>query len=84
MARFCGKWIGLITLVCNRPILLKDLDIKYRIFESLEKKSVSNIVPIVCAILSKIEKSTLFHPKIAFINSIIDVLRELLSIPWIN
>ncbi len=83
-ARFCGKWIGLITLVCNKPILLKHLDLKQRILESIDRKSVSNIIPIACALLTMMEKSTLFNAKVPFINALIDILREVLLIPWIN
>jgi CCR4-NOT transcription complex subunit 1 len=83
-ARFCGKWIGLITLVCNKPILLKNLDLKQRILESIDRKSVSNIIPIACALLTMMEKSTLFNAKVPFINALIDILREVLLIPWIN
>ena len=84
ISRFCGKWVGFITLVCNRPILLKDLNIKARIIESIDKKSVTNIIPVVCSLLSMIEKSTLFNHKIPFINALFDLLREVLSIPWIS
>lgn len=84
ISRFCGKWVGFITLVCNRPILLKDLNIKARIIESIDKRSVTNIIPVVCSLLSMIEKSTLFNFKIPFINALFDLLREVLSIPWIS
>lgn len=83
-ARFCGKWIGLITLVCNKPILLTDFDIKKRLFECIENKTISNVIPIICQLLKITEKSTLFNPKVPFINSIFDILREILHIGWIN
>lgn len=83
-ARCCGKWVGLITLLCNKPILLIDLDIKKRLYESLENKTVSNLVPIVCAFIKNIEKSQLFKSNVPFINSIMSFLSEILQIPWIS
>jgi len=32
ISKNCGKWIGFITFMCNRPILVKDFDIKNKIF----------------------------------------------------
>ena len=58
--RNCGFWIGTITLARNKPILLKDLDLKHRLYLATESRTISNIVQIVCTILKSIEHSTIF------------------------
>jgi CCR4-NOT transcription complex subunit 1 len=80
-ARTCGSWLGQITLACNKPILLADLDLKKRIYESLENKTLSNIVHIVGSFLKVMERSKLFNVSVPFINSLLDVLREILHSP---
>lgn len=83
ISRHCGKWIGYITLVCNRPILLKDFDIKLKIYNAIKEERLSNIIPIVCTTLLMTKKSTFFNSKIPFINALFDILREIMTIQWI-
>ena len=75
-SRFCGKWVGFITLVCNQPILLRDLDIKAKIYEAIQKRTISNIIPIICSLLTTADKSTFFTTKVPFVQALLDILRE--------
>lgn len=84
ISRNCGKWIGYITLVCNRPILQKDFSIKQKIILSLQNNKLNNIIPVICSILLLIEKSSFFDIKVPFINALLDILREIVSISWVS
>ena len=83
ISRNCGKWIGYITLVCNRPILQKDFSIKQKIILALQNNKLNNIIPVVCSILLLIEKSSFFDIKVPFVNALLDILREIVSISWV-
>jgi hypothetical protein len=80
----CGKWVGQMTLVCNKPIVTRDLDIKAHIMASLEQRSVANIIPVVCAILSMVDRSMLFKVKVPFVNALFDFLREVRQLPSVQ
>ena len=82
--RHCGSWIGLITLVRNKPILNRELDIKSKLYESTENHSIGNIIPIVCTILKCIEQSTIFKITNPYIMGILGILLEILSDPNIK
>lgn len=82
--RNCGKWIGLITIVCNKPILLIDLDMKKKLYECTENRTVSNVIPIVCGFIKNMEKSNLYNSKVPYINALLDILREILNLSWLN
>lgn len=82
-SRNCGKWVSLITLYSNRPILLKDFDIKSKIYRAIDEHKLGHIIPAICTILLLIEKSSFFKINVPYINSLLDVLREILYIPYI-
>ena len=83
ISKNCGKWVGFITFVCNRPILIKDFDVKAKIFKAIEQNRLQVIIPVVCTILFSVDKSSLFNIRVPFINAICDVLREVKDISWI-
>lgn len=61
----------------NKPIFYRDLDIKDKLYQSLEKQTVGNIIPIVCAIFTSVEKSVIFRSFNPYIQGILDFLREI-------
>ena len=82
-SRSCGKWVSLITLLSNRPILLKDFDMKAKIYKAIEEQKLHNIIPTICTILLLVEKSSFFSVRVPYINAFIDLLREILYLPWL-
>ena len=58
--RHAGTWIGIMTLQRSKPILQKELDLKNKMYESMENHSVGNVIPIVCSILKTTETSSIF------------------------
>ena len=81
ICRFCGQWIGNITLVCNRPILKRHIDLKKRMLRSVELKRPFNYVQIVISILKNIQNSNIFDHRVPFINVMYDILRDIKSFP---
>lgn len=79
MVRNCGKWLGILTLASNKPILRKDLDLKLRIFEALEARRVNKIIPIVINIIEGIKKSRLFKKNNPYIMAVLSVLTEVMD-----
>lgn len=79
MVRNCGKWLGIITLASNIPILRKDLDIKLRIFEALEARRAYKVIPIVINIMEGIKQSRIFKKNNPYIMAILSVLTEVMD-----
>lgn len=79
MQRSCGKWVAMITIYSNRPILLKDFDIKAKIYKAYEEQKLINIIPMFSTILLVVEKSTFFNIQVPYINSLFDLLREIMN-----
>ena len=46
-----GAWLGLITLARNKPLLLRDLDMKELICDAYERGLLIAVVPFVAKIL---------------------------------
>lgn len=74
-----GNWLGLITIGRNRPILLKELDLKHMLFEAFHKgpSEMIQIVPFVINVISASNKSSLFGPNCAWISALIKILVEI-------
>ena len=82
--RNCGSWFGIITLGSNRPIIKKELDLKLRLYNSYENKSLANTMPIITSLLSSIEKSTVFKVNNPYIMGILGILLEIKNEPTQN
>lgn len=77
--RNCGEWLGKITLEINKPILSRELNIKQRLFDSIENRSVGKVVTLVCKILLGISSSVLFKKNNPYIMAILSILSEILN-----
>lgn len=77
--RNCGRWLGIITLEANRPILSKDLNLKDRLFQAVENRSIGKVVPIVCNVLQAIPNSKHFTKKNPYVMAILSIFSEILG-----
>jgi CCR4-NOT transcription complex subunit 1 len=77
IVRNCGTWLGLITLAKNKPIIKRELDLKLRLYKSLENKSLSKTLPILVHILASVNKSTIFKTFNPYIMGILGILIEI-------
>ena len=57
-----GAWLGLITLARNKPLLLRDLDMKELICDAYERGLLIAVVPFVAKILDAASASRVFMP----------------------
>lgn len=46
-----GLWLGLLTLARNKPIIIRDLDIKNLLITSFFNQRLEILIPVVCKIL---------------------------------
>uniref|UniRef100_A0A915DXJ9 CCR4-NOT transcription complex subunit 1 n=1 Tax=Ditylenchus dipsaci TaxID=166011 RepID=A0A915DXJ9_9BILA len=78
-----GHWLGIITIGRDKPILAKDLDLKYLLLEAFYKgqQELLYIVPFVVKTLSASSKSTIFGPRCAWVYCIVKVLVEIHNEP---
>lgn len=52
-----GKWLGLITIGMNRPILHRDLCLKDLVVDAFEREQLELVLPFVSRVLSAVPKS---------------------------
>ncbi|KAL3112675.1 hypothetical protein niasHT_013711 [Heterodera trifolii] len=78
-----GHWLGIITIGRDRPILNKDLDMKYLLFEAFYKgqQELLYIVPFVVKCITASAKSQLFGPHCGWVYAILKVLAEIHNEP---
>lgn len=78
-----GHWLGIITVANDQPILSRDLDLKYLLFEAFYKgqQELLYIVPFVVKCLTASSKSQIFGPRCAWVYSILKVLAEIHNEP---
>uniref|UniRef100_A0A914HCW9 CCR4-NOT transcription complex subunit 1 n=1 Tax=Globodera rostochiensis TaxID=31243 RepID=A0A914HCW9_GLORO len=78
-----GHWLGIITIGRDRPILSKDLDLKYLLFEAFYKgqQELLYIVPFVVKCITSSAKSQLFGPNCGWIYALLKVLAEIHNEP---
>ncbi|KAI1717100.1 CCR4-Not complex component, not1 domain-containing protein [Ditylenchus destructor] len=78
-----GHWLGIITIGRDKPILAKDLDMKYLLLEAFYKgqQELLYIVPFVVKTLLASNKSKIFGPRCAWVYAIIKVLVEIHNEP---
>ncbi len=74
-----GKWLGVITLAKNRPILQRTLDLRSLLFEAFHRGSneVTLVVPFVAKIMESAAKSSVFKPPNPWTMAIMSVLAEI-------
>jgi CCR4-NOT transcription complex subunit 1 len=78
-----GHWLGMITILKNRPIILDDLDIKSLIIEAYRKglQDLLYVVPFAAKIMESCARSKVFSPPCPWTIGILNVLAELHSEP---
>lgn len=74
-----GHWLGMITLMKNKPIMFEDLDIKGLIIEAYRKglQDLLYIVPFAAKIMESSGRSFIFRPPCPWTIGILSVLAEL-------
>jgi CCR4-NOT transcription complex subunit 1 len=74
-----GHWLGMITLMRNRPINLDDLDIKSLIIEAYRKglQDLLYVVPFAAKIMESCARSKVFCPPCPWTMAILNVLAEI-------
>ncbi|XP_031558067.1 CCR4-NOT transcription complex subunit 1-like isoform X2 [Actinia tenebrosa] len=78
-----GHWLGLLTLARNRPILMRDLDLKSLVIEAYFKgqQDLLYVVPFVAKVMESAAKSKVFKPPNPWIMAIMALLVELHQVP---
>eukprot|EP00761_Pharyngomonas_kirbyi_P006841 gb/GECH01006850.1/.p1 GENE.gb/GECH01006850.1/~~gb/GECH01006850.1/.p1 ORF type:complete len:2071 (+),score=422.78 gb/GECH01006850.1/:1-6213(+) len=76
-----GSWLGALTIAKNKPILLKNLDLKEWIFDAYEKGRLIVVIPFVARVLSKCTSSKVFKPPNPWVMALIKLLVEIHNIP---
>lgn len=73
-----GSWLGLLTIARNKPIIMKEFDIKSLLVVAHENKKLDHILPLICKILIQGEKQgSVFKPNNAWMNAILSILAEI-------
>lgn len=75
-----GSWLGLLTISRNRPIIVKDLDVKELLAKAYEQGHLIAIVPFVCKILEQCNSSIVFTPRNPWIAALLSLLCEIQSL----
>eukprot|EP01134_Creolimax_fragrantissima_P000786 CFRG0786T1 len=76
-----GSWLGLITIGCDKPILLRDLPMKDLIVEGYHRKRLIFIIPFVAKVLEAVKHSVVFSPPNPWTMGILRLLCELHRLP---
>ena len=75
--RNVAKWLGLMTIYRNKPILKHKLDIRKRVLECLKTPTINSFVTILTILISMGCDSLLFKPHNPYMQSLLDLCREL-------
>jgi len=80
-----GSWLGMLTIGRNKPIVMKDFDLKSLIIEGYESQKLDYMLPLVCKILAHgIQAGSVFKPKNAWMNALLAILAEIAQMPEIK
>ena len=74
-----GHWLGLMTLGRNRPILMRELNVKPLIIEAFHKgqQELMYVVPFVAKVVESCAKSRVFKHPCPWTTGILNLLAEL-------
>ncbi|OTF82507.1 CCR4-NOT transcription complex subunit 1-like protein, partial [Euroglyphus maynei] len=72
-----GKWIGMVTLQRNKPILSIYLDLHSLLIEADAKNLTFHVVPFVVQVLNSCEKSKVFRPPNPWLMTLLQLLTEI-------
>lgn len=73
-----GSFIGAITLAYNTPIKRSDLDLKQLLLQGYFHEQRKIIIIFVCKILREAYKSTVFKISNPWMNSLLQIIYEIL------
>jgi len=76
-----GSWLGQITLARNRPLLMRDLDLKELVCDAYERGRLIAVVPFVCKVLDACSSSRVFLPPNPWVMALMSLLMELYQVP---
>lgn len=74
-----GFWIGHLTLARNKPIIMKQLNLKILLLEAVQNNRVNLIVPFICKILEASKNSEVFDLNNPWIKAILQMLHDILK-----
>ena len=78
-----GLFLGTVTFRFGKPLLKRDLDLKSKLKEGVQVKSLYHVVTITCCILKE-TGSNFFTYRMPYVAALFDILREILSLQWIR
>ena len=76
-----GSWLGQVTLARNKPILMRDLDMKELICDAYETGRLIAVVPFVAKVLDACPNSQVFMPPNPWVMGLFSLLLELYQVP---
>ncbi|XP_075261822.1 CCR4-NOT transcription complex subunit 1-like isoform X2 [Convolutriloba macropyga] len=74
-----GKWLGIITLAKDQPILQKSLDLRSLLLEAFHRQAneITIVIPFVAKVMESAAKSDVFKPPNPWTMSIMSILCEI-------
>merc|ERR1719262_1640557 len=72
-----GSWLGQITLGRNKPLLMRDFDLKEAICNAYEQGLLIAVVPFVAKVLDACSNSRVFLPPNPWVMALMALLMEL-------
>ena len=72
-----GQFLGSLTLAQNRPIYSKEMDLKHMLVSGFQDRNRRLTTVFICRILKESIKSQIFRVSNPWINSLLQVLREI-------
>jgi CCR4-NOT transcription complex subunit 1 len=75
-----GSWLGQITLGRNKPLLMRDLDLKELVCDAYENGRLIAVVPFVCKVLDAGSASRVFMPPNPWVMGLMSLLMELYQV----
>eukprot|EP00759_Apiculatamorpha_spiralis_P056339 PhF_6_TR7999/c0_g1_i1/m.12325/K12604/CNOT1, NOT1; CCR4-NOT transcription complex subunit 1 len=76
-----GAWIGLMTLARDRPVLMKDMDLKDLLLGGMSEGKLIAVVPFVAKILESTPQSRIFCIRNPWLMGILNTLAEIYQFP---
>lgn len=77
LLRNMGSWLGNLTLARNKPIIMRDLNVKALLLEGFSTGKLGVLLPFVCKTLEAAKQSEVFKGNNPWIRSILKLLRDI-------
>jgi CCR4-NOT transcription complex subunit 1 len=72
-----GSWLGALTIEKNRPVLMKDLDLKGLLLDAFDEDRLLGVIPFVSKVMEPCGKSKAFRPPNPWVMALMSLLKEL-------